>query len=100
MNQIKTSVTNDIGINFNVILKKDEESKNIVTFYDSRYKKNFTKFGQPIATYYANTLLGKDGSTGIKKYGLNLYGGVSDWYIDQKTSSKLFKWIESNKGKI
>lgn len=101
MNQVKTNVTNDIGINFNVILKNDEESKAKVTFYDSRYKKNFTKFGQPVATYYADTLLGIDGyGTGLNKAGLNLYGGVSDWYIDNKAALKIYNWINKNKSKL
>tara|TARA_R100001163_G_C4948052_1_gene117011 strand:+ start:262 stop:624 length:363 start_codon:yes stop_codon:yes gene_type:complete len=99
--QYRKKITNDKGISFNVILSKEGRAK-YITFYDSRYVKNFTKYGQQVAKYYMNTLLGKDGYGGSIKngYGLDLYGGVDDWYIDSKASNKLINWIEKTKHKL
>lgn len=101
MNQIKTTIKNNIGVPFTIILNKSGNTK-YVTFFDARYKEGFTKYGQTVARYYMNTLLGKDGITksSIKEHGLNLYGGVADWYIDQKTALKIYKWINKNKSKL
>ena len=91
-------VTNDDNITFNVVLSKDKENKNLVTFYDTRYK--HTQYGQQVfGSYYADTLLGKDGFSttgGIKDTGLNLYGGVDDWYINAENSNDVVKFIEEN----
>ena len=91
-------VTNDKNITFNVVLSKNKENKNLVTFYDTRYK--HTQYGQQVfGSYYADTLLGKDGFSttgGIKDTGLNLYGGVDDWYINAENSNDVVKFIEEN----
>ena len=101
MKKIKTTVKNNIGVPFTVILNKSGKTK-YVSFFDARYKKGFTEYGQNVATYQMNTLLGKDGitKTSIKDHGLNLYGGVDDWYIDHKTSLKVYNWIIKNKNKL
>ena len=99
----RKKVTNDIGIVFNVTLTKEKNAK-YITFYDSRFKDRpfFSKYGQQVAKYYMNTLLGKDGFGGgsIKNSYLNLQGGVDDWYIDSKASNKLINWIEKTKHKL
>jgi hypothetical protein len=99
----KKKIINDKGIAFNVTLSKEGKAK-FITFYDSRYKDRpfFCKYGQQVAKYYMNTLLGKDGFGGSIKngYGLDLYGGVDDWYIDSKASNKLINWIEKTKHKL
>ena len=96
----RKKVTNDIGIVFNVTLTKEKNAK-YITFYDSRFIKGFTKLGQQVSKYYMNTLLGKDGFGGsIVNRGLDLYGGVNDWYIDIKASNKLINWIEKTKHKL
>ena len=89
-------VTNDDNITFNVVLSKDKENKNLVTFYDTRYK--HTQYGQQVfGSYHADTLLGKDGfGSGIKDTGLNLYGGEPDWYINAENSNDVVKFIEEN----
>ena len=91
-------VTNDDNITFNVVLSKDKENKNLVTFYDTRYK--HTQYGQQVfGSYYADTLLGKDGFSttgGIKDTGLNLYGGEPDWYINAENANDVVKFIEEN----
>ena len=99
--QYRKKITNDKGISFNVVLSKEGKAK-YITFYDSRYIKNFTKYGQQVAKYYMNTLLGKDGleNKSIKNTALCLYGGVDDWYIDSKASNKLINWIEKTKHKL
>ena len=100
MNNLKVSLKNDIGVPFNVVLSKKGKAK-YITFYDSRYKKGFSKYGQHISKYYMNTLLGKDGyGSRISKNGIHLVGYVDDWYLDKKNSLKLVKWIERNKKKI
>jgi len=90
-------VTNDDDITFNVTLDKDIKTQEIfVSFYDTRYR--HTKYGQHVARYYANTLLGKDdaGSKSIKDSALNLYGGVPDWYISAENSNAVIRFIEAN----
>jgi hypothetical protein len=92
-------VTNDKDITFNVVLSKNEDNKTLVTFYDTRYK--HTDYGQQVSRYYADTLIGKcdfsDG--GIKDTGLNLYGGVEDWYINANNSNEVVKFIEESEVK-
>jgi len=96
----RKELTNDIGIVFNVTLTKEKNAK-YITFYDSRFIKGFSKLGQQVSKYYMNTLLGKDGFGGsIVNRGLDLYGGVNDWYIDIKASNKLINWIEKTKHKL
>jgi nucleoid-associated protein YejK len=96
----RKKLTNDIGVVFNVTLTKEKNAK-YITFYDSRFIKGFTKLGQQVSKYYMNTLLGKDGFGGsIVNRGLDLYGGVNDWYIDSKASNKLINWIEKTKHKL
>jgi len=97
--QYRKKITNDKGIVFNVVMNKQKNHK-LITFYDSRYIKGFTKLGQGVATYRVNTLLGLDGFGSIKNRDLNLYGGVDDWYIDSKASNKLIDWIEKTKHKL
>ena len=97
----KKKIVNDKGIAFNVTLTKEGKAK-YITFYDSRYKDKpfFNKYGQQVAKYYMNTLLGKDGYGSIKNRALDLYGDVDDWYIDSKASNKLINWIEKTKHKL
>ena len=96
----RKKLTNDIGIVFNVTLTKEKNAK-YITFYDSRFIRGFSKLGQQVSKYYMNTLLGKDGFGGsIVNRGLDLYGGVDDWYIDSKASNKLINWIEKTKHKL
>ena len=75
-------VTNDKNITFSVVLSKDKKDQNLVSFYDTRY--NHTQYGQFVGRYYANTLLGLDGwssrGSSIRDRGLNLHGGVDDWF--------------------
>ena len=92
-------VKNDKGIIFNAEIHKDKkENEWLITFYDSRYKKNFGKLGQGVSTYYLGTILNKKGYYGNsnKNSGLNLHGGVPDWYIDYKPYQKLIKFLEKN----
>ena len=95
-------VTNDKDITFNVVLSKNEDNKTLVTFYDTRYK--HTEYGQQcFGSYYADTLLGNCGfdfsNGGIKDTGLNLYGGVEDWYINANNSNEVVKFIEESEVK-
>lgn len=104
LNQM-THVINDKNIMFNVVLSKrenwerpedDNSTKMLVSFYDTRY--NHTQYGQFIGRYYASTLLGLDGyGSGIKDRGLNLHGGVDDWFINADNANHVVDFIE---GKI
>ena len=91
-------VTNDKNITFNVVLSKNKDNKTLVTFYDTRYK--HTQYGQQVfGSYYADTLLGKDGFSttgGIEDTGLNLYGGEPDWYINAENANDVVKFIKEN----
>ena len=86
-------VTNDKNITFNVVLSKDKKEQNLVSFYDTRY--NHTQYGQFIGRYYASTLLGLDGyGSGIKDRGLNLHGGIADWFINADNATDVVDFIE------
>jgi hypothetical protein len=88
-------VTNDKNITFNVVLSKDKKDQNLVSFYDTRY--NHTQYGQFVGRYYASTLLGLDGyGSGIKDRGLNLHGGVDNWFINADNANHVVDFIEGN----
>ena len=101
MNKNILQITNDRGIIFNATINKNEEGRDIMTFYDSRYiEKGFSNLGQSVSTYYVSTLLGKDGfsfSESIKGKGLNLYGGEEDWYLTKQNTIDVVDFIERNK---
>ena len=80
------------------MLSKDKENETLVTFYDTRYK--HTDYGQPVSQYYASTLLGtcEFSNGGIKDTGLNLDGGVSDWYININNANEVVKFIQNERG--
>ena len=87
-------IINDTGVPINAKI-----DKNIITFYDSRYKKGFSKLGQLISSYYTSTLLGKDKfsfSESVKGKGLNLHGGIEDWYLSKQNTIDVVNFIESN----
>ena len=92
-------VTNDKNITFSVVLSKGKKDQNLVSFYDTRY--NHTQYGQFVGRYYANTLLGLDGwssrGSSIRDRGLNLHGGVDDWFINADNANHVVDFIE---GKI
>ena len=92
-------VTNDKNITFSVVLSKDKKDQNLVSFYDTRY--NHTQYGQFVGRYYANTLLGLDGwssrGSSIRDRGLNLHGGIADWFINADNANHVVDFIE---GKI
>ena len=96
----KLKIINDKKVQFNVLFDPYENKKDqIITFYDARYKEGFTKYGQGVASYYVDTLLGLDGfGSGIKDVGLNLYGGVDDWYITDKNSNQVINFINKYRG--
>lgn len=88
-----THVINDKNITFNVVLSKDKKDQNLVSFYDTRY--DHTQYGQFIGRYYATTLLGLDGyGSGIKDRGLNLHGGIADWFINADNANHVVDFIE------
>ena len=93
-------VTNDKNITFNVVLSKDKKDQSLVSFYDTRYK--HTQYGQFVGRYYANTLLGLDrygwnsGGSSIRDRGLNLHGGVDDWFINADNANHVVDFIEGN----
>ena len=89
-------VTNDKNITFNVVLSKDKKDQNLVSFYDTRY--DHTQYGQFVGRYYASTLLGLDGwssrGSSIRDRGLNLHGGVDDWFINADNATDVVDFIE------
>lgn len=65
--------------------------KDLVKFYDNRYKNpRFTPDGQFITGYYAETLLEKD----IKGTFI-LDGGIPNWKIPEKPMQECLKWIKN-----
>ena len=92
----KLKIINDKKVPFNVLFDPNKNKKDqIITFYDARYKKGFTEYGQNVASYYVDTLLGLDGfGSSIKDVGLHLYGNVDDWYITDKNSNQVINFIE------
>ena len=94
----RKKLTNDIGIVFNVTLTKEKNAK-YITFYDSRFIEGFTKLGQPITKYYMKTII-QDRYGSCFELGLDLYGGVDNWYVDAKSMTKLINWINKTKHKL
>jgi hypothetical protein len=66
------TVTNDRGIKFNVTLENSKYGR-VVVFYDTRYL--FTNYGQSVSGYGVETIME------VGNNGINLQGGVEDWYI-------------------
>ena len=100
LNQM-THVINDKNIMFNVVLsesenKEDNTTKMLVSFYDTRY--NQTQYGQFIGRYHANTLLGLDSwsrfDCSIRDIGLNLHGGIDDWFINANNANDVVDFLE------
>ena len=56
----------------------------LVEFFDTRYE--HTDLGQFVSRYYLYTLIGGDG-------GLNLDGGVEDWYIHNPCGNRIRDWL-------
>jgi hypothetical protein len=62
-----------------------EQEEPLIEFYDNRHK--HTEFGQFISRYNTSTLTSRDIA------GLNLQGGVADWYIDAKEMHIVTEWL-------
>ena len=60
----------------------------LVEFYDARYSHG--ELGQFVTRYSLSTLT-EDG----KKGGLNLQGGVPDWYVSEEAMNKVRDWLKS-----
>ncbi len=67
-----------------------EEADPLVEFYDARYK--HTEDGQFVSRYYLSTLLETGSSEGI-----NLQGGVPDWYIHADGMTPVMNWLKQYK---
>lgn len=68
-------------------LTNDNEDP-LVEFYDARYP--HTELGQFVTRYSLSTLT-EDG----KKGGLNLQGGVPDWYVSEDAMNQVRDWLKS-----
>lgn len=62
----------------------DNDGKPLVEFYDTRYE--HTDLGQFVSRYLLGTLADGEG-------GLNLYGGVTDWYINDPCGNRIRDWL-------
>lgn len=71
------------GLNNKLIHDKEDP---LVEFYDARYP--HTELGQFVTRYSLNTL-----TEGDKKGGLNLQGGVSDWYMSEEAMNQVRGWL-------
>lgn len=90
MNMIQVVNTN--GIPFNVVVERDGgEYGDIVKFYDARFIAKFGNLGQFVSDYYVFTIA--DDEDG---YGLDLYGGVDNWFIDAKNMDIIRGWLREN----
>ena len=88
------------GISFNIKLVNQGENYGLnnkltndnedplVEFYDARYP--HTELGQFVTRYSLSTLT-EDG----KKGGLNLQGGVPDWYVSEDAMNQVRDWLKS-----
>ena len=56
----------------------------LVEFFDTRYE--HTDLGQFVSRYYLSTLLDSNG-------GMNLDGGVTDWYINDPCGNRIRDWL-------
>lgn len=73
------------GKNFCITHNNEEP---LVEFYDARYM--HTTYGQFVSRYNMTTILFSNNDA----YGLDLYGGESDWKIDAKTMTKITAWLQ------
>ncbi len=73
-----------------VLTRKGKVANSVVGFYDRRYE--FTPDGQFTGgSYYVHDFTNGDGSYG---YGIQLYGGVTSWYLDSKACKQVKAWLE------
>lgn len=81
------------GKTFGTYTKWPEDSEPMVEFYDLRYTKNFGPDGQFVSRYHVDTILGRS-EYGSGVGGIDLYGGVRDWSVDDDTMAKVRAWLE------
>lgn len=91
---------NSNGIPFNIKLVNEGEQYGLnnrlthdkedplVEFYDARFP--HTDLGQFVTRYSLSTLT-EDG----KKGGLNLQGGIPDWYVSEEAMNQVRDWLKS-----
>jgi hypothetical protein len=95
-------VVNSWGIPFNVRLVEPGEllfpgtdnptthnyKETGIQFFDARYVKGFTPLGQFVSSYYLSTFIESDA-------GINLYGGVADWFITDTNKAEIKDWLSN-----
>lgn len=91
-------VSHNIPFNIKIVFQSESygfkntlihhEKEPIIEFYDSRYA--HTDYGQFVARYCATTLLEPHSN------GLNLDGGVPDWYIAKKDFQTVQQWLKEH----
>lgn len=65
------------GIPFTLMLKRDENGREVVAFYDARYTGGgFGRYGQFISEYYRETI-----DRSPRYEGLDLHGGEPNWTL-------------------
>lgn len=87
------TIENSNGIPFNVTFsyKTGDEyhDKPVITIYDARFTEKFGSLGQQISAYYWDTV---DKAKG----GINLHGGVDNWFIDKENVDEIRTWVKKN----
>lgn len=63
-----------------------------LAFYDADYLEKFPPYGQFVSDYLPRSL---DGCT----TGLNLHGGVPNWWVDAHTMSTVLAWLHEQQEK-
>jgi len=96
----KTQVTNEYDVTFNVTLSDSEKpNQPLVKFYDTRYTdKQGWELGQPVSSYYASTLMGRDSflnKDNPRDYGIMLWGDTREWSINRDNKCLILDWLES-----
>ena len=96
----KTQVTNEYAVTFNVTLSDSEKpNQPLVKFYDTRYTdKQGWELGQPVSSYYASTLMGRDSflnKDNPRDHGIMLWGDTREWSINRDNKCFILDWLES-----
>ena len=69
-----------------------DERDPLIEFYDNEHKDDGEwKRGQFVSRYYAATLF--EDCYGIYKWGLQLDGGTSDWYVNPHKMAAIYRWL-------
>lgn len=85
------TVTSANGVTWNILCKPMFDYGLCIVFHDAHNPEKFPPHGQLVAYYGVDTIISITG-------GLNLAGGVPNWWIDAATMSEVSNWALHQRG--